>query len=303
MTGKTDQTRAAAARALTRRQHGVITRQQLLRLGFSRKAIEHRIATGRLLPIFRGVYAVGRRELSREGQWMAAVLACDEETAAISHASACSLWGIRKREPLTPIHISLPAVGRRQERQRIVVHRRAAFEVRKRDGIRVTTPECTIIDAAAILPRDDLEAMINEATIRRLTDPVELRRELDRVGRRPGAKALRRTLDVRTFRFTRSKLERAFIPIALRVGLPRPLTCHVVNGEEVDFYWPDLGLVVETDGLTFHSTPQQQAEDLRRDQKHVASGLTVLRFSHGQIRYEPREVEAVLLRVGQRLAG
>jgi very-short-patch-repair endonuclease len=175
-----------------------------------------------------------------------------------------------------------------------VVHRRTAFEVTTRDGIPVTTAECTITDLAASEPRGHVEAMINEADIRGLTDPEKLRGYLDTVGRRPGARPLRRMLDIRTFRFTRSKLERDFIPIALRAGLPRPLTRQVVDGYEVDFYWPELKLIVETDGLTYHRTPQQQARDLERDQAHLASGHTCCRFSDGQIRYEADGVEAVL---------
>jgi very-short-patch-repair endonuclease len=302
MRGKTDHTRAKAARAIARKQHGVISRAQLLRLGFTSKAIEHRVNTGRLIPVFRGVYAVGRRELGPEGSWMAAILACDEEEAAISHESAVALYGIGRNKLLRPVHISLPAVGRRQEREGIVVHRRKApFEVTTRRGIRVTTPECTIIDMAASWSRDDTEGLLNEAVIRRLTTVKKVRRQIDLVGRRPGAKALRRIIDIRTFRFTRSKLERAFIPIALRAGLPRPLTAQVVNGYEVDFYWPELGLIVETDGLAFHRTPAQQAEDLKRDQAHMAAGLTCCRFSHGQIRYEANRVEQVLGEVRRRL--
>jgi hypothetical protein len=278
----------------------VITRQQLLRLGFTAKQIKHRIVNGRLFPVFRGVYAVGRRELTPEGWWMAAVLACGDG-AALSHESAASHLGLSKTKLLKPVHVSVLALGPRLSRAGIVVHRRAAFEVRSKDGIPVTTPECTLIDLAASESRENVEAMVNEAVIRRLTNPDKVRRALGKVGRRPGARPLRRTLDIRTFRFTRSGLERAFIPIALRAGLPRPLTCHVVNGEEVDFYWPDLGLVVEADSLTYHRTAQQQAKDLRRDQKHVASGLVVLRFSHGQIRYEPGEVERVMAEVAERL--
>lgn len=278
-----------------RRQHGVITRAQLLRLGFSPKAIEHRIAIGRLTPVFRGVYAYGRSELTREGWWMAAVLACGDG-AAISHEDAAALLGFYRYRG-GPIHVSVS--GHCRSQGRIVVHRRRAFEVTTRNGIPVTTPECTIIDLAARHEQHVVEAMINEADIRGVTNPERLRRQLDEVGPRPGVKRLRLWLDIRTFRFTRSQLERCFIPIALRAGLPRPLTRQIVNGVEVDFYWPELGLVVETDGLTYHRTPQQQAEDLRRDQMHVAAGLRVLRFSHGQIRYEPARVEAVLRSVAQ----
>jgi very-short-patch-repair endonuclease len=75
-----------------------------------------------------------------------------------------------------------------------------------------------------------------------------------------------------------------------------------VNGFEVDFFWPDLGLVVETDGGAFHRTPAQQAADRRRDQTHTAAGLTPLRFTHGQVRYEPSYVGDTLTTVAGRLA-
>jgi very-short-patch-repair endonuclease len=84
-------------------------------------------------------------------------------------------------------------------------------------------------------------------------------------------------------------------------GLPLPLTGKRVNGFKVDFLWPDLGLVVETDGLRYHRTPAQQDRDKRRDQTHTAVGLTPLRFSHAQIRFERQYVEEVLHRTIERL--
>ncbi|HYG96295.1 MAG TPA: DUF559 domain-containing protein [Solirubrobacterales bacterium] len=71
---------------------------------------------------------------------------------------------------------------------------------------------------------------------------------------------------------------------------------------EVDFYWPDLGLVVETDGLRYHRTPAEQARDRFRDQAHTASGLTQLRFTHEQVRYEPDYVRGILAQTASRLA-
>ena len=78
---------------------------------------------------------------------------------------------------------------------------------------------------------------------------------LDEHAGEPGVGRLREILDRRTFRYTRSELERVFIPLARQAGLPMPLTSVDVNGHEVDFYFPDLELVVETDGLTYHRTP------------------------------------------------
>jgi very-short-patch-repair endonuclease len=70
----------------------------------------------------------------------------------------------------------------------------------------------------------------------------------------------------------------------------------------VDFHWPDLGLVVETDGLRYHRTAAQQTRDRLRDQAHAAAGLTTLRFTHAQVRYEPEHVRATLAKVARRLA-
>lgn len=254
--------------------------------------------TKRLHPQARGVYSVGSPRLTREGRWMVAVKACGAG-AVLSHRSAAVLWGFWKREP-SRIHVSVPASAN-PRRRGVTVHRRESFEATRKNRVPVTTPDCTLIDLAAREPRDDLEAMVNKADVLGLTNPEKLRRAAAKVGKRPGAKRLRRILDIATFRFTRSRLERAFIPIALRAGLPRPLTAQMVNGHEVDFYWPDLGFVVETDGLTYHRTPQQQAADLKRDQAHVASGLRCCRFSHGQIRYEPGYVERVLRAAARQL--
>ena len=74
-----------------------------------------------------------------------------------------------------------------------------------------------------------------------------------------------------------------------------------VSGAKTDFYWPDLGLVVETDGLRYHRTPSQQAEDRRRDQVHAAAaGLTPLRFTRAQVVFEPAHVRATLAAVARR---
>jgi very-short-patch-repair endonuclease len=93
---------------------------------------------------------------------------------------------------------------------------------------------------------------------------------------------------------TDSELERLFWPIAAEAGLAPPLTGQRVNGFKVDFYWPDLGLVVETDGLRYNRTPAQQARYRLRDQAHAAAGLTPHRFTHEQVRYQPEHVRAAL---------
>jgi len=148
----------------------------------------------------------------------------------------------------------------------------------------------------------DLERAVNEADRLDLVDPETLRGELERYGGRRGVARLRELLDRRTFRLTDSELERLFLPLASQAGLSAPLTRQRLNGFRVDFFWPRLRLVVETDGLRYHRTPAQQARDRLRDQAHLAAGFTPLRFTHAQVRYEPEYVRATLRKVTRRLA-
>jgi very-short-patch-repair endonuclease len=220
---------------------------------------------------------------------MAAVLACGPD-AVLSHGSAAALWEIAPQRG-EEIHLSVPNHISRV-REGIVVHRRAALEVTRRRGIPVTTVVATLVDLAAT--SDRLEAAINAADKRDLIDPECLRKALEHMSPRPGLTKLRRTLDRRTFTLTDSELERLFLPLARRAGLPQPQTQAQVNGFRVDFYWPHLRLVVETDGLRYHRTPAQQAKDRVRDQKHIAAGLIPLRFTHAQIRFDKAHVHATL---------
>jgi very-short-patch-repair endonuclease len=279
---------------LAARQHGVVSRAQLLELGFNTKAIDRRLADRRLHVLWRGVYAVGRPDISRHGRMLAATLACGPD-ALISHGSAAELWEIASG-PASPIHVSIIASYDRRL-PGIVVHRRVALspsDVAQRHGIPVTSPVCTLIDMATTVVRDDLEAAINQADSRDLASPEQLRAALDSAGGRPGVAALREILDRRTFTLTDSELERRFLPIAARAGLPAPKSQVWLNGFRVDFYWPELGVIVETDGLRYHRTPAQQARDRIRDQAHAAAGFTPLRFTRAQVRFEPQHVQRIL---------
>jgi very-short-patch-repair endonuclease len=273
---------------LARYQYGVITRKQLLDLGFTRHAIRHRVATGRLHAIHRGVFVVGRPDLDVHGRCMAAVLACGPG-AVVSHQTAAQLWGIRapRGEPIelsVPVTVERTLVGVHLHRRRSLTDGDRAITAR----IPVTKAVRTIVDLAPRLPERQLEVAINEAAVLDLISPEGLRAALERMSPQPGIPKLRRLLDRRTFRLTDSELERAFLRLVRSAGLPTPETGVRLDGFRVDFFWPDLGLVVETDGLRYHRTPAQQARDRRRDQVHSAAGLTPLRFTHGQTDSKPR---------------
>lgn len=282
--------------SVARRQHGVVTRRQLLALGFSPRRIEHRLGRGRLHRLDRGVYAVGRRELTRQGRWMAAVLSCGSR-AVLSHRSAAALWGFGSELPGT-IEVTVPFPSPRR-RPGVRVYRRPklrATDVTVRDGIPVTGLVRTFIDLAYQMGAGELERAVNEADRLELIDPERLVAAIFEHPGERGVGTLRELLGARTFRLTDSELERRFLLLVREARLPLPLTRHRVNGFLVDFYWPDLGLVVETDGIRYHRTPAQQARDHLRDQAHTASGLANLRFTHAQVRFEAGHVRATLAR-------
>jgi Protein of unknown function (DUF559) len=232
---------------------------------------------------------------------MAAVLACGPG-AALSHRSSAALWGFGiEHEDFIELSV------RRNSESRLPglrCHRRPslpASEITTRLNIPLTQPVRTFLDIATVLPANRLERAINEADKREVIDPDSLRRALKDHPGEPGVRLLRRVLDKHTFRLSDDELELLFRPLAAASGLPTPLTKQIVNRFEVDFFWPDLGLVVETDGWRYHRTPAAQTRDALRFQTHTAAGLTPLRFSHWQVKHEPRHVEAVLEKTAKNL--
>ena len=158
----------------------------------------------------------------------------------------------------------------------------------------------TFVDLASCVADGQLERAINEADRLDLIDPEELRAAVVSLRRRLGLPRLRRLLGCEAL--TDTGLEHRFLGLVRSAGLPEPETQASVNGFRVDFYWPDLALVVEADGWRYHRTPGEQTTDRRRDQAHTVAGLTTLRFGEAQIRYEPEQVRRTLAAVADRLA-
>lgn len=234
---------------------------------------------------------------------MAAVLACGRpEGAALSHRSAAALWQIGK-EPRGRVDVS--ARDRfESKRDGLKVRSRPSLraeDVVERRGIPVTSVVQTLVDLATELSDGRLERAVNEADKHDLIDPEALRAALVPRAGEPGVKRLAHLLDRLTFRLSDDELERLFRPIAAAAGVPVEETKAWVNDFEVDFYWPSLGLVVETDGLKYHRTPSAQNRDRVRDQTHTAAGLTQLRFTHWQVAREAGYVRSILAPTARRL--
>jgi hypothetical protein len=170
-------------------------------------------------------------------------------------------------------------------------------------GIPVTGISRTLLDLASILPRERLEAAMNEAEVLGLTDRISVQSLLKRYPRRPGAALLRSVLgDTRRARgVTRRELERRFAATLGTTDLPRPhRNAHVaVAGRffEVDCLWREQRLIVELDGGFVHGTWRSSERDRERDRLLMTDGWRVVRITWRQLRDDAPAVVADLRRL------
>ena len=263
---------AAAIGRLAARQHGMVTRMQLLGLGLSAREIDYRVRTGRLWRVHHGVYCVGRPAVTRHERAMAAVLACGRG-AALSHRPGGALWEMGLRWPEL-MEVTAPS---RRRRPGIRVHCSPLDprDVTRQYGIPVTTPARTLLDLAEVLDTPALTRAVNEARLRRKATLTQLAELLTRS---PG----RATRRLRPFVQnpsgpTRSEFEDAFLAFVHRHGLPTPEMNQIVAGYEVDALFREQRLVVELDGREFHENAFEA--DRERDAVLLNAGFPVLRLT------------------------
>jgi Protein of unknown function (DUF559) len=263
---------------LVERQHGVVARWQLLGAGLGPGAIAHRRNTGRLHVLYRGVYSVGHRSLTREARWMAAALA-GGKGAVLSHRSAGAIWGIHKST-----HLEAIVVKQSHPRRGLLLRccRLEPDEIELVRGIPVTGVSRTLFDLAAVLPRRQVERAMNEAEIRHLTDRISLPDLLERYPGRPGAPTIKAIL-ASGVSPTRSDLEAAFLDFLDARDFERPETNAWVLARgtwyEADCLWRPQRLIVELDSRSFHDTAAAFEHDRTRDRRLHAEGWHVLRVT------------------------
>jgi very-short-patch-repair endonuclease len=276
----------AAIAELATRQHGVVSRMQLERLGLTRHEIGDRMRARRLNRLHESVYAVGHRRVSREGRYLAAVLATD---GVLSHCSAADLWELRApKERETDVTVGADRRGNRS--LRIHLYALDGTEITTRQGIRVTKPLRTLLDLAAVVTDRELERAIRQAVYRRLTSTTLIAEAVhERFGRR-GNKRLRKALINlgEAPGLTRSELEDNFLRFLRKHRLPLPeLNVEMEIGGrqiEADCLWRDLRLIVELDGRDAHDSTVAFESDRARDSALTAALWRVVRVTTARLR-------------------
>jgi predicted transcriptional regulator of viral defense system len=278
-------------------QNGVVTSEQLARLGLDDQAVAKRVARGGLHRIHQRVYSLTPTVMTERGRFMAAVLACGSD-AVLSHRSAAYLWGLVDKWE-EPIDVTAPN-RRGRSPDGVAAHRDGslqAIDTTTRYGIPCTTVARTILDFAGVAPDWEVRKAIAQAEVLRILDKPKLRALLKRSRRRRGVSRLRLILDTihpHTKR-TRSDLERLFLEMCAKRSVPEPevnvwLLAADRKRYQADFLWRDQKLIVEADSRRFHDTDSAFVSDRKRRQQLELAGWRVSQCTWEEVEREPRRL-------------
>jgi predicted transcriptional regulator of viral defense system len=262
--------------ALAARQHAVFSLVQALALGLSANVVYKWAAAGKIHRVRKGVYSlVPPSLLTRDGNYMAAVLACGPG-AVISHRDAGHLHEIRACHRAR-IDVTVP--GRNAHRHDGVdVHRSTTLtdaDVMTIDGIPCTTLARTIMDLAGVVSQREVERAMEQAEMLQTLDARALEDQLERNVNAQAAGRLRRVLAAYQpgQAPTESEFEERMLALCRAIDVPVPRRQFYVDpgdGEpmvRLDFAWPEHRYGIETNGRRYHSTARRFESDHRKQQR------------------------------------
>jgi very-short-patch-repair endonuclease len=273
----------------------MISDDQLLALGWTRKEIQGQVRRGSLHLEYRGVYSVGHRRVVAHARLLAALLSCGD-SSFLSHRTAAAVWGLRA---VNTRRIEVTVPGRRLgPRAAIVIHQSARpdpTDVAKHNGLRVSSVPRMLVEQSDTERQAELERLITEAVRKHVLNFKALEDMLNRHARRPGIANLKRALrDYRPRADRKSGLERAFDELISGTDVPPPERNVYINGWEIDCYWAEFSLAVELDGRDYHSSLQDMERDRRKDADLIKLGIWPLRITDLRFELEPDRVFADL---------
>ena len=96
---------------------------------------------------------------------------------------------------------------------------------------------------------------------------------------------------------TIGKLERGFLNLLRRAGLPLPVTNRRAGSRRVDCRWPQVRLTVELDGYRYHTSRHAWERDRQREREARARGDEFRRYTWADVYEEPAATVAELRRL------
>jgi Protein of unknown function (DUF559) len=283
----------AKVRGLSARQAGRVAWWQLKALGIDDKTIGRLVAGGYLSQERPRVYAVGHRAPSVEADLWEAVLYAGPG-AMLSHATALWWRGLLDKQP-RPIQVT--TLRRCRSLRGIRVYGRRTCDRVPHNGLPTTTVEQALLDFAATAPIDRIRHALANADYHKALD-FETLHAIAGHGRR-GSTRLRDALKRHEPKLarTRSPLERLFLPLCEKFGVPLPDDVNVmIAGVLVDAVWWQQKLVVELDGKNNHSSWGQIQRDRSNEMRLRAAGFDTLRYGTLQLEEQPAAVAADVIR-------
>jgi very-short-patch-repair endonuclease len=279
-------------------QHGVFSRSQARLIGFTPKAIGHRLRTGRWVEVTARVYRLAGAPETDRSIVSATVLSAGTRAVATG-ASTLALAGVRSFSLLPPMviaarrphRLALPGVT-----ETFLLLPSQCTEV---DGIPTATVARALFDLAGTYGERRLTRAVDASLAARKVTVREIQTVVDDLAERgrKGSPALRRILAERSqgYRPPTTDLESAFAELVRDAGLPEPERQAVMIGTlgwigSVDFLWRAARVVVETDGGEFHNSVTDREHDEHRDRALETEGWTVLRFGWNDVMHRPTSV-------------
>lgn len=298
--------RSSAEQALERlaaAQHGVLSRAQATAAGLTPERVRRQVDSGRWHRVAPSVYGFpGHADTWLRRLWIAHLHAGPE--SVISHRSAIRLDALGPIQGW-PVDLIVPrGSGRAVAGARVFrVTDLGPEHVRWMAGLPVTVPARSIVDAASVLSRRRLSAVIEAAEVDRRCRLVDVATMLDAL-RRPGKPGVRRLCEVLDElgpgqALARSELEKLLDGVIDLAGLPEPLREHPLPGSGgpsgfVDRCWPEASLIAEADGRKWHTRRSQIALDHDRDLQAARAGHLTLRFIWERLTGDPTGTAAAL---------
>ena len=226
----------------TNRQHALIRIDQLRAVGVSTSVVTKRVARGALFRQHRGVYSAGHAELSREGEFLAAVFA-GGEGALLGHEAGAELLGLR-RYPASVIDVVVP---RKRKSPPGVRFHEATIDPRDRTThkrIPVTSVPRLCVDLTDDLVAIELANVIHEADFHGWFTLSNFEDAIRRANGRHNLTVLKRAIAYHLdgSAGAKSRNEVRFHAMLERAGVPEPRVNVHVEDIEVDFHWPDRRL-------------------------------------------------------------